>query len=233
MHQGSSLEHRVSSRERKGSAAALFPQRFAILTPCIKDSLLTPGSQRVTTHNLCVRISFASSLLPTKILQLKIPQMHKNTIKSAIVTHDNSTMLLPHCNANLLPVNNIQPWRVKFKTSNPHQPSSLDRGDHPITKYTTFNTEIAHAGGTARRHLYAGKLKSLQSRSLHLLTLPLPTAVRETTQLNTSPTGTLYICAFFRQETPVRSHCPAGKSKQRAGRQDTKYVDNANVRNST
>jgi hypothetical protein len=60
------------------------------------------------------------------------------------VTHDNSTMLPPHFNANLMTVNNIQPWRVKFKTSNPHQPSSLDRGDHPITKFTTFNTEISH-----------------------------------------------------------------------------------------
>ncbi len=70
--------------------------------------------------------------------------MHKNTTKSNIVTHDNSTMLPPHCNAKLMTVNNIQPWRVKFKTPNPHQPSSLDRGDHPITKYTTVNTEISH-----------------------------------------------------------------------------------------
>jgi hypothetical protein len=87
---------------------------------------------------------FASNLLPTKILQLRIPQMHKNTTKSATVTHENSTMFPPHYHAILMPVNNIQPWRVKFKTSNPHQPSSLDRGDHPIAKYTTFNTEIPH-----------------------------------------------------------------------------------------
>jgi len=70
--------------------------------------------------------------------------MYKNTTKSATVTHENSTMLPPHYHAILMPVNNIQPWRVKFKTSNPHQPSSLDRGDHPIAKYTTFNTEIPH-----------------------------------------------------------------------------------------
>ena len=86
----------------------------------------------------------ASNFLPTTILQLRIPQMHKNTTKSATVTHDNSTMLPPHCNVKLMPVNNIEPWRVRFKTSNPHQPSSLDRGDHPITKFTTFNTEISH-----------------------------------------------------------------------------------------
>jgi hypothetical protein len=97
-----------------------------------------------TTTSVCVRMFSASNLLPTKILQMRIPQMHKNTIKSAIVTQDNSTMPLLHHNANLMPVNNIQPWRVKFKTSGPHQSSSLDRSDHPITKYTTFNTKILH-----------------------------------------------------------------------------------------
>jgi hypothetical protein len=155
------------------------PQRFAILTPCIKDSLLTPGSQRVITHkHLCVkcfrRVSrhfdtlykgfppntglptchhtqtpvremFSTSIfLLIRILQLKTPQMHKNTIKSVIVTHDNSTMFLPHFNTNFLSVNTMQPRRVKMKASNLQHPLSCDRGDHPTTKYTTFNTEMSH-----------------------------------------------------------------------------------------
>ncbi len=128
------------------SSGVFLPHRFAILTPCIKDSFLTPGSQRVITHTQTpVREMFsASSFLPTTILQLKTLQVHKNTIKSAIVAHDNSTMLLPHCNANFLPVNTIQPRRVKMKSSNLQQPLSRDRGDHPTTKYTTFDTEMLH-----------------------------------------------------------------------------------------
>ena len=70
--------------------------------------------------------------------------MHNNTNKSAIVTHDNSTMLFPRCNAHFLPVNNIQPRRVKMKTTISQQPPSRNTGDHSTTKYTTFNMERLH-----------------------------------------------------------------------------------------
>ena len=130
--------------ERKGSAAALFLTRFAILTPCIKDSCLTPGSQRVIhTQNLCVQMFLASSFMPARILQLS-RQLHNNTIKSAIVTPDNSIMILPHCNVHALPVDPLRPRRVKMKIFNLQEPLSRDTGDQPINKYTTFNMEMSH-----------------------------------------------------------------------------------------
>ena len=79
-----------------------------------------------------------------KILQLGTPPTHNNTIKSVIVTPDNSIMILPHCNVHVLPVDPLRPRRVKMKIFNLQEPLSRDTGDQPINKYTTFNMERLH-----------------------------------------------------------------------------------------
>ena len=133
--------------------------------------------------------------------------MHNNTIKSAIVTPDNSTMLLPRCNTHFLTVDTVKPRRVKMKASNLQQSLSLNTGGHPTTKYSTLNTELSHMQEHQPAVIFARETPKPCKLARYGVTLDfLPTASGYRTQHNTSSTGTLHTCAFSHKETPVRHH---------------------------